>query len=91
MHSLQSQNPSIAVLKSRMKALAILDAVVCQEWEFRYFSFNAQWAEGEQMASMRDGSGSHYFAVFSDAGTALVGLDPNAATYEARKPKAWVF
>ncbi|MCP4500552.1 MAG: hypothetical protein GY822_11385 [Deltaproteobacteria bacterium] len=91
MHLLQAQNPSIATLKTQMKALALLDAIVCQEWEFRYFSFNAQWSEGEEMGSMRDGSGSHFFALFSDAGAALVGLDHRSLTYEAGAPKAWVF
>jgi hypothetical protein len=35
----------------------MLDAIVCPEWEHRYYSFNANWAADEVMGSMRDGSG----------------------------------
>lgn len=40
------------------------------EWEYRYFSFNNSWDDsaGEKMASMRDGSGTEYFILFSQVG-----------------------
>lgn len=48
-------------LKRLTKSLAVLDAILMPEWEFRYYSFNSGWSEGEEMASMRNGSGDHYF------------------------------
>lgn len=33
--------PDIATLRQRAKALAMLDAIVSPEWEYRYFSYNA--------------------------------------------------
>ncbi|WP_406503072.1 hypothetical protein [Streptomyces sp. NBC_01602] len=60
--------PCIAAVRDRSKALAMLDAVLCPEWDFRYFSFDSRWSQGEEMASMRDGSGNDYAIVFAAAG-----------------------
>ncbi|WP_249930709.1 hypothetical protein [Paenibacillus polymyxa] len=45
------------------------------EWEYRYYSYNAHWDENEQMASMRDGEGDHYFALFQPTGLIIKGFD----------------
>lgn len=45
-------------------ALATLDAVLCAEWEGRFYSFDSAWAGGQRMASMRDGSGDEFYIVF---------------------------
>lgn len=75
------------------KALAMLDAIVEPEWEYRYHSFNARWdtAKNEMLASMRDGSGDSWFAVLSGAGVALHGLAHESPTFESGRPKPWVF
>ncbi|MFF2525470.1 hypothetical protein [Streptomyces liangshanensis] len=59
--------PAIADLRDLCRSLAMLDAILSPEWESRYHSFAADWAEGEEMASMRDGSGDDYSIVFSAA------------------------
>ncbi len=51
-------------LKRLTQSLAVLDAILMPEWEFRYYSFNSRWSEGEEMASMRNGSGDHYFILY---------------------------
>lgn len=45
------------------------------EWESRYYSFDSRWAPGEQMASMRNGSGDAWSIVFSSAGAFIRGFD----------------
>ncbi len=52
--------PDVESLKQLSQSLAILDAIMSPDWEFRYYSFNSKWSEGEMMASMRDGSGDDY-------------------------------
>ncbi len=52
--------PDVESLKRLSQSLAILDAIMSPDWEFRYYSFNSKWSEGEMMASMRDGSGDDY-------------------------------
>jgi hypothetical protein len=69
-----SELPDIEPLRRLMRSLAMLDAVLMPEWQYRYFSFNRRWAPGEEMGSMRDGSGDHYFALFNAAGCWLKGF-----------------
>jgi hypothetical protein len=86
-----SRLPDIATLRRLTQALATLDAVLSPEWESRYYSFNAGWSAGEQMASMRDGQGDHWFALFCPAGVALLGLAHEAPSYRMDAPQPWVF
>lgn len=83
--------PGPADLRRIMQALAALDAVLSRDWESRYYSFNSRWGADAQMASMRDGCGDQWFALFCPAGVALVGLAHEAPTYECDAPKPWVF
>lgn len=57
------------------KAIAMLDAVMSPDWQYRYYSFNSKWSPGEQMASMRNGSGDDYFILFNRHGAILKGYD----------------
>ena len=62
--------PEPTTLRKRLESLALLDAILMPTWEYRYFSFDAQWDpdEGEAVASLRDGSGDHFFILFSPEG-----------------------
>jgi hypothetical protein len=44
--------PAIEDLRKLTQSLAMLDAIMSPEWEYRYYSFNSKWDEGEMMASM---------------------------------------
>lgn len=70
-----SQLPEISIVRNRSRAMAMLDAVLSPEWEFRFFSFDCRWSPTEEMASMRDGSGNDYSIVFSAAGAYARGFD----------------
>ncbi|UKE69809.1 hypothetical protein K8O61_01600 [Xanthomonas cerealis pv. cerealis] len=52
----------------------MLDAILSPEWDCRYYSFNSSWGPGEQMASMRNGSGDDWFLLLDSAGAALKGF-----------------
>jgi hypothetical protein len=67
--------PSPAPLRRRTKALAMTEAIVCPEWESRYYNFNAAWGPAEEMAPMRNGSGDDWFLLFTPAGAGIKGLD----------------
>lgn len=62
--------PNFQTLYQRLQGLATLDAILCEEWEMRYFSFDQHWGDSvnhrQAMASMRDGEGSHYFILFDE-------------------------
>lgn len=67
--------PSIESLENLCISLAMLDAIMSPEWEYRYFSFNAKWGDGERLGSMRNGSGDEYYVYFSDEGAIIKGFD----------------
>jgi len=66
--------PNVEVLRKLCQSIATLDAIMSPEWEYRYYSFNSKWAEGEMMASMRDGSGDEYFILFNSQGAIMKGF-----------------
>jgi hypothetical protein len=84
--------PDIDALRALTQSLALLDAILCpDDWESRYHSFNASWAPGEQLASMRDGCGDQWFALFSAAGVTLHGLAHEAPYYRQDDPWPQIF
>ncbi|OCQ17907.1 hypothetical protein A7985_25230 [Pseudoalteromonas luteoviolacea] len=73
------QLPTVKQLIHICRSLALLDAILMTDWEYRYFSFNCLWNEddGEMMASLRDGSGSEYFILISQKGAVGKVFDPS--------------
>ena len=72
---LAARLPDLGTTRAWARALAAVEAVVSPEWEYRYFSFDATWADDEQMASMRNGSGDEWSITFTPAGAYLRGFD----------------
>jgi hypothetical protein len=65
----------IESLRKLSQSLAILDAILCPEFDLRTYSFNTQWGEGEMMAKMDNGGGDNYFILFNSAGAIIKGFD----------------
>ncbi|QBE66744.1 hypothetical protein [Pseudoduganella lutea] len=74
-----------------MQSLAMLDAILEEGWDYRYFSFDAGWSLGAQMGSMRNGQGDDLFAVFDQAGCFIRGFDHESAMspWVSDPPKIW--
>jgi hypothetical protein len=83
--------PSIDDLRHRSRSMAMLDAIVSPQWEMRYFSYDSQWAPGQEMASMRNGSGDEYWLVFGAAGASGIGFDHESvmSPYRVAPPTLW--
>jgi len=83
MSSISTQNPtsipSINDLKMLLKSLAVLDAIVSPEWDYRYYSYNSHWGKNEQMGSMRNGCGDEYFVLFNQHGCFIKGFAHDSA------------
>jgi hypothetical protein len=65
--------PDPRTLGNRAMALAMLDAIICPEFQYRYFSYDASWDDDQQVAAMRNGDGDHWFLHLSDSGAAIKG------------------
>ena len=74
MSSAKDHLPDIEELKRRCQALAALDAILCPEWEYRYFSFNASWGPDESLSSMRNGEGDDWLILFNREGAIVKGF-----------------
>jgi len=72
----------INYLKDKLKSLAIAEAIIEPEWEYRYFSYDSNWSNEEEMASMRDGSGGHWFVLFQDNQIGYKCISPNDGLIE---------
>lgn len=83
--------PDVDGLRRLLQSMAMLDAILCPEWQYRYYSFNAGWSVGEQMGSMRNGSGDEFFAHFSAAGCWLKGFAHECPMTSNREnpPRPW--
>jgi hypothetical protein len=77
---------SIAELRCLLQSVAMLDAILCPEWHDRYYSFNASWAPGEMMGSMRNGQGDDFFFLVNAKGCFLKGFDHESEIRAARLP-----
>jgi hypothetical protein len=67
--------PNIDALKKLCKAISALDAIICPEWQYRYYSYQNNWDldSGEECMEMRNGSGDHFFVLFTPKGAVING------------------
>lgn len=71
--------PNVEELKRISQSLAMLDAILMPDWEYRFYSFDANWSDDEMLASMRNGSGDSYFILFGSAGAIIKGYAHESA------------
>ncbi|OUJ73180.1 hypothetical protein [Hymenobacter crusticola] len=71
--------PSQEKLQAICKAVAVLDALNSPEYEYRYYSYNKGWAEGEEVFEMQDGEGDQMLILFRAEGCVINGY---ASDYE---------
>jgi hypothetical protein len=56
------------------KAISVLDAIISQEWQYRYYSYNNKWADNEEFCEMRNGSGDQMLILFRQDGCIINGF-----------------
>jgi len=76
--------PDIRTLQRLCKSLATLDAVICPEWEYRYYSYNNAWdkEQGEEYFHMRNGSGDEFQVLFNHQGSIINGCAHESEMYQ---------
>lgn len=65
--------PHPRLLGQRAMALALLDAIICPEVEYRYFTYDPQFAVGQHVAAMKNGEGDHWYLHLSRTGAIVKG------------------
>ena len=66
--------PDRKSLETICKAISVLDAIISQEWQFRYYSFNSKWDTDERCLQMRNGEGEEMHILFREDGCAINGF-----------------
>ncbi len=86
-----SSLPDVPRLKALLQSMAMLDAILEPQWQYRYYSFNRHWSVGRQMGSMRNGCGEEFFALFNSSGCWIKGFDHEApmTPYLAKPIRVW--
>ncbi len=86
-----SQLPGPDALRQAMQSMAMLDAILSPDWQGRYYSFNCNWSEREQMGSMRDGCGDDLHAHFGPEGCWIKGFahESPMSPFRETPPKVW--
>jgi hypothetical protein len=86
-----SELPNPTALKRVCQAVAMLDAILMPEWEYRYYSFRANWDAGIDLFSMRDGSGDEMFIIFAAADVLIKGFahESRVSPYQTNPPQVY--
>lgn len=68
--------PDILTLKNLCKSISTLEAIICRDWEYRYYSYQNNWDEelGEEYFEMRNGQDDQFSILFSKFGAIINGF-----------------
>lgn len=66
--------PSPIELKRICKSLSALEAILCQDWQYRYYSYQKEWSETEEVCEMRNGCGDQMLILFIAEGVCINGF-----------------
>jgi len=69
-----SSLPDRKSLETICKSISVLDAIISQEWQYRYYSYNSRWDTNERCLQMRNGSGNEMHILFREDGCAINGF-----------------
>ncbi|SFU45828.1 hypothetical protein SAMN05216480_10470 [Pustulibacterium marinum] len=78
MRKLSTQNldllPNPNELRRICKSIAALEVIICPEWEYRYYSYQKDWSDTEEVCEMRNGQGDQMLILFSNNGICINGF-----------------
>jgi hypothetical protein len=66
--------PDRKTLQNICKAISVMDAIISQKWECRYYSYNSKWNKNEECLQMRDGLGDELYVLFRAEGCVINGF-----------------
>ncbi len=55
-------------LKEICKSISVIDAILSEDWLYRYYTYNSKWAEDEELGSMKNGEGDELLILFRNDG-----------------------
>ena len=78
--------PNKEKLQKICKSISVLDAIISQDWEYRYYSYNQKWRKDEELFEMRDGCGDQMLILFTKNGCVINGFAHELYDFEESLP-----
>lgn len=78
--------PAPKKLQTICKAISVLDAILSQEWEYRYYSYNNKWSVNEEFFEIRNGEGDHMLILFKQEDCIINGFAHELYDFEEKLP-----
>ncbi|MDG1332583.1 MAG: hypothetical protein P8P74_09655 [Crocinitomicaceae bacterium] len=66
--------PNPKELQQICRSISAIEAIICPEWQYRYFSYQKDWSETEEVCEMRNGQGDQMLILFSPQGVCINGF-----------------
>lgn len=66
--------PDHNAVRAICKAVSVLDAILCQDWVYRYYSYNRDWDVDEEFCEMRNGEGDQVLILLREDGCVINGF-----------------
>ena len=66
--------PQPRELQEICKSIAVLEAIICPDWQYRYCSYQKDWGEGEELCEMRTEQGDQILILFKQEGCCINGF-----------------
>lgn len=88
---LAARLPAISVVRRWSQSLAVLDAIICAEPQYRYFCFDSHSGPGRALAWMRNGEGDEHSITFTDGAAFMRGFDHESpvSPFGQTPPSLW--
>ncbi len=61
-------------LKNLCKSISAIEAIICSDWEFRYFTYNRYWGHNQEVCELNNGQGDQINIFFNQHGIVINGF-----------------
>ncbi len=61
-------------LQKLCRSISVIEAIICEDWLYRYYSYDSNWAEQEEFCEMKNGEGDSLQILFRADGCVINGM-----------------
>jgi hypothetical protein len=66
--------PNRDKLQKLCRSISVIEAIICEDWLDRYYSYNSKWADQEEFCEMKNGQGDSLQILFRNDGCVINGM-----------------
>jgi len=66
--------PNRDKLQKLCRSISVIEAIICEDWLDRYYSYNSKWADHEEFCEMKNGQGDSLQILFHNDGCVINGM-----------------